>query len=509
MTGEPSIALDGDGTIYVTGPTGIGRDPALSASPLWKSTDGGQRFIGPVSTGTAGQTAAEVGGGDSDLVFDDDGHLFVATLWLGNSQIAVSTDRGVTFTANPISHPTPVDDRQWLAYDPVNDSLYMVWDGGDGLHVGRAVIREQTGGTAAHEAGSLVFVQDVVAVPETPVGGTAIPDGNGAIRQCVCPPGSIAVDPAGNVYIAYSSQDGMAISESRDGGLTWTQALVPDTATGSAADLDYVFHTDGNLYVVWSQGPAAGPIRVYFSYRPAGATTWHAPVLVSTTKDAVFGTVATFPGRKNAVDVAYYGTDDHDGSPSGASSSTKWNLYLAQSLNPLGGGAFTTTVAFADVHRGPIEFAGIGGGSDRSLGDFFGLAVDEHGLADIVTAVGNAASGTKIHFVHQVSAASMRPPAAPSAKKTARAPGTTSVAYAPSSQTQQRAPAVAGTNANAAQPRAVEALPAEPVFRPFEGAAAGETVPAAQPGPPILLPLLLLSAFFVIGGGLAYRLGRR
>jgi hypothetical protein len=516
VTGEPSLALDPDGAIYVTGPTSIPHDPSISGSPLWKSTDGGLHFTGPVATGTAGLTAAEFGGGDSDLVFDSNGVLYLVSLWLGNSQIAVSTDKGASFVAQPLAHVTPVDDRPWITHDPVTDSLYLVWDGGDGLHVGRTLLRDKTAGTPAHEVGSLLFAQDVVAVPETPVGGSAVPDGGGITRQCVCAPGTIAVDPAGNVFIAYSSQLGMAVATSRDQGLTWTQSVVPHTATGSAFDLGYVFQTirsdgDGNLYLTWSQGPAEGPIHVYFSYLPSGASTWHEPIRVSTTKNAVFGTLATFPNRSNAVDIAYYGTDDFVGQPNTASESTRWNLYLAQSLDPLGGGPFVTKVALPAVHDGAIETGGLGGAADRSLGDFFGLVVDPNGLADIVTAVGNVESGTTIQFVHQETAASMSAQPAMSVTKAKKT-------YGPRGESRsgrtyqapvQKTPRSAGTpSASEAPPQRTAPTPM-PSSRPFAGAARIASVPDAKPGPSVLVPLVVLTAFFALGSLLSRHVGRR
>jgi hypothetical protein len=362
----------------------------------------------------------------------------------------------------------------------------------------------------------LVFAQDVVAVPESPVGGGSVPDGGGAIRQCVCAPGSMTVDPAGDVFIAYSHQLGMAVAKSTDQGLTWTQSFVPHTTTGSAFDLDYLFQTirsdrDGNIYLVWSAGPPTGPIKIYFSYLPAGATTWHEPIAVSTTQEAVFGTLATFPNRSNAVDIAYYGTDEFTGVPASAPASTKWHLYVAQSTDPLGDAPFATKVALADVHEGAIETGGVGSAGDRSLGDFFGMVVDEDGLAEIATAVGNAASGTTIHFVRQTSADAMSSKVAGST--TAKAPTIARETGrnrddAPATQNDRRG-GDGGSARGGRGTRATHTPPALPASRPFEGAAILFSLPRDPPGSPSLLPLIVLSACFAFGGGLAYRLKRR
>jgi len=426
---EPSLAIDSTGAIFVTGPTQLTHATTVSASPLampvsasplWKSTDGGATWTGPISTETGGQTATGLGGGDSDIVIGPGDSIYVTNLWLGNSSMSVSTDHGSTFTELPIGHVTPVDDRPWLTYDPASGSLYMAWDGAGALHVGRALI----GGTvqvnqvpgagpqqvpSAGPQGQLVFEQDVPAVPNEPDRGCS-----------TCPPGTLVVDPFGNVDVAFAGTSGVGVASSTDGGLTWgTPAYVPGTA-GTNASNSNVFQilrsdAQGNLYLVWTALASNGNPAVLLSFLPSGSSAWHAPIQVSTTPDALFGTLAVVaPG---IVDVAYYGST-FSGDPNGAPPSTRWNLDLAQVQDLFGSPTTTTADVLPSFHHGAISTGGATGSltgtvsgtpADRRLGDFFSIAVDAAGLANIITAADDG-SGTKLQFIHETP--SPPPPAA-------------------------------------------------------------------------------------------------
>lgn len=522
VRGEPSLAFDSTGVIYVVAPTGLGHAPTTPASPLWRSTDGGSSFQGPSSTQTGGGAVPELGGGDADIVVDGFDAVYVTNLWLGNTTMAVSTDQGNTFTQLPVGHLTPVDDRPWLAYDSVNDALYMAWDGGDGLHVGKTLLRSVTTGTQAAPAGGLLFAQDVVAVPESILAGTPA----GAVaRECVCPPGTITVEPSGAVDLAYSSQNGLGIARSTDGGLTWNSTYVPGSATGSAQDLDddfQVLRSDaaGNLYVAWSQAAGAG-VQVYFSYLQRGATAWHAPVRVSTTKDAVFGTIV--PVSPGIADIAYYGTNDFGGDPNSAGSAS-WDVYLAQAQDVFRSGVVVTADVYPAVHTGAIDTAGLGSGTDRSLGDFFSIAIDKAGMAGIITAVGNVAQGVKLQYIRQTGPFTVGTAPTSPAPIGLSVPPSTPVPYIPPVgplvAAQQPAPAAAAapegnasstgqapgnqTGGAAAAPAAGLQTASWGAGRALSAVAGDSTGRGVSP----ILPLLFLG-FATLGGGLLlYRVGR-
>jgi len=76
-----------------------------------------------------------------------------------------------------------------------------------------------------------------------------------------------------------------------------------------------------------------------------------------------------------------------------------WNVYLAKSTNALKGTpGFSAQTVVSGIHTGPIESSN--GTSDRSLLDFFQLAVDPAGKANIIYTAGGT-SGTNLYFVKE------------------------------------------------------------------------------------------------------------
>src|SRR5204863_6329092 len=182
------------------------------------------------------------------------------------------------------------------------------------------------------------------------------------LRQCVCPPGGIAVDQnTGSVYVTYSRQNGAAgggvgVSRSDDLGLTWTSTSIPGTgSTGSAFDTEWNFQpvkvdSLGNVYVTWGEVKKGGSVAIRFSVSKNHGATWSKPVTVSTTTASnVFPTLdLVAPGQ---VDVSYYGTKS-SGDPNALTKAT-WGVYLAKSTNALARTpAFSTQLAIAGVHTG-------------------------------------------------------------------------------------------------------------------------------------------------------------
>jgi hypothetical protein len=409
--GEPSIAADAAGRLFVTAPQSIGNITG-GGSPVWNSTSNGATWSAPVAP-----TGDPLSGGDTDLAVDAASNVYQTDLWLGNTAMAVSTDHGGSFIANEYGHTQPGDDRPWLAYSAKDNSLYMVWDGIDAVHVAKSAP------LVAPQAG-LVLAQDVPVVAESLVGlnGQQVPS---QVRECVCPPGGIAVDQgSGSVYVTYSRQNGsgngggVGVSRSDDSGLTWTHSSIPNTgSTGSAFDTEYNFapvkvDSQGTVYVAWAEGKnivtdsngnsvASGGVVIRYAYSKDKGATWSAPVTLSTiNKTATFPTMdVVSPG---VIDVAWYGSSA-SGDPNTVGSSATWNVDFAQvtaanTVKPL----FTPTAAVSNIHTGCIQTGGSGANlcSDRSLLDFFQLAVSA-GKANIIYTVGNASAGTNLSFVRQ------------------------------------------------------------------------------------------------------------
>ena len=376
---EPSIASGPHGELYVTGETALSATfaphvPRGDSSPVWVSPGGGRDWSGPYDSATVATADPGFAGFDSDVVVDKRGWLYVASMWWGDTTMAVSTDKGRTWFAVPVSHLMPLDDRPWLAYDPHDDALYLTWDGIDGLHVAKAVLRPYAAGTAAQPYASLAFAQDVIVVPIT---GTQIVGGSPPHSEEVqaTPPGGITVDPRGNVWVSFNDSSGnVAVVGSTDGGLLWSApAEIPGSGTfeNSAVDNFAQLHADarGNVYVAWSGAEAyKGPGEALYSWRNVRTGRWSQPIRVSRTNTV--GYVALAVVSPGVVDIAYYGADQ-------TGSSARWSIYLAQSRvgHPT---ALDTALAYPDFYSGEMP-------NEDYLGDFFTMTVSTSGLARIIT----------------------------------------------------------------------------------------------------------------------------
>jgi hypothetical protein len=125
----------------------------------------------------------------------------------------------------------------------------------------------------------------------------------------------------------------------------------------------------------------------------------------TTTATNVFPTIdLVSPGQ---VDIAYYGTTSA-GDPNDVSGT--WSVYLAKSTNALTAApSFSPQLVVPGIHTGPIESSNES--SDRSLLDFFQLAVDPAGKANIVYTAGQEGppdpttglptSNTNLYFVKE------------------------------------------------------------------------------------------------------------
>src|SRR2546421_5430433 len=122
--GEPDIALDPQGLVFVSGPTGTG----TQRSTWFGSVDGGQTFRVMAQKrppdAIIGIKAPGPGGGDTDINFDHTGKQYFADLYaLACLRVAVTgpVNSGASDQEGFLGcgKTSPGADRQWLAvYDP-------------------------------------------------------------------------------------------------------------------------------------------------------------------------------------------------------------------------------------------------------------------------------------------------------------------------------------------------------------------------------------------------------
>src|SRR5207245_5632523 len=145
----------------------------------------------------------------------------------------------------------------------------------------------------------------------------------------------------------------------------------------------------GFLYATWSDNA-----NIYYSFSPTHGTRW-SPAIKVTQNTPQAGKSNVFPwiaaDANGHVAIAWYGADQA-GNSNTVPLTTNWNVYVAETVNghaitPL----FTMSQATDHVnHTGQISTGGLLGSSDRSLADFFQIAMDPNHLVNIAYADNHA-----------------------------------------------------------------------------------------------------------------------
>lgn len=416
--GEPSIATDGVGNVYVTGPQGI--PSGVNGTPgvgVWVSHDDATSF------GQATLQGSYLGGGDSDVAVAPNGDAYIADLEAASSAVCKSTDHGTTWASiGPTPDPTNCggvvvgqtgvsEDRQWLTTDH-QGHVYLTWH--EFVTAQPVIFRSDNGGTdlfTAGPCGPIITDPTIEAnVPTDITGGTLV--------------SKPVTDAAGNLYIMFTTttqaenaaaaQAGQPsgtfsqiyLAVSHDNCRSFTDYTVFDgskigTNTVQFGDIFNALAIDGagDLYAVAAgyvgTTPYAHTANIYlFSSTDAGQH-WTGPTLVGNTKAAYMLPAATGGPAAGQLAIGYFRTTNGVTDPN--NTSAQWTYSTAQSTNAA---AAKPTFNFADVrpgtiyHYGDICNEGIlcgttpGGPSDRSLLDFTSATTDGSGCA-IYTFAGN------------------------------------------------------------------------------------------------------------------------
>src|SRR3954449_9327356 len=321
---EPGIDVAPDGTLYVNAPVGVLSNIPGSPSKVYRSTNGGASW----TTLPQSLKANLPGGGDSDITIAPDGTLSETDLWLGDSTVATSSDKGQTWTAQPVQGPL-VQDRQWVAATSGGRVYHVVHQIPTGLWVARSV-----------DSG-LTYPQQIVAA--------TVLDQTG----CVCPPGNIIAedggasvagltgDKVGGVYA--TSDGGVGFYRSTNGGLTFTNTR-PGPASGATTNGGFPAVADngnGRLAVVW-QAVEGNTSSVWFTSSNDFGNTWAAPRTIVTSGTSLYPWVA-YRGGKIAVSLYHA---DAAGTPDTVAEGSQWFESYLESAD---GGATFSALQAADT----------------------------------------------------------------------------------------------------------------------------------------------------------------
>jgi len=397
---EPGIGVDGDGTFWVASDIEpfAASDPralqALSGSDVWRSKDGGRTWAwvaAPFQGASASSTG--LGGEDTDIAVAPEKNsagfynIYVASLWVGSTNVAVSQDGGATWSVTPVNGE-PAQDRPWLSadgpcifylsyhalapYDTVVDRYDTCNQAGQAI--GSAVSPSETtlfAGNIAPGLSNRFGKQVVDNSPSSPyrhriyvpMEGCAVPTQNGA------PEAGVGCQTTPQEFVGYSD-DGSNYTDSIVANVTTNKLFIwPDTVATDSA---------GGVYLAWFDGRNS-----YVARSENGGQTWGPSIRVNAAPalSTAYPTVAaSSPGH---VEVAFYGStrpgDADDPTAMGAPNtfgSANWQLFWARSSDF--GRTWTQSTVSHVLHTGVLCYNGSGCGQytgDRNLLDDFGLAI--------------------------------------------------------------------------------------------------------------------------------------
>jgi MYXO-CTERM domain-containing protein len=420
--GEPSIATDGKGNVYVSGPQGIpsGRHQ-IPGVGFWVSHDHGATYSDAIRLGSY------IGGGDSDVqVAPDDGTVGILDLEAVASAVCFSHDKGVSFrAASPVPDATsctklpsgqagPSADREWLTLDK-GGRAYVTYH--EFVSAQPVIFRTDNLGTqdafTAGPCGSIVTDPAIEAnVPQDVTGGTLI--------------SKPVLDSQGNLYILFTSttqQQNAAnlpgsvsgtfsqiyLAVSKNGCQSFTDYTVFDgsklgTNTVQFGDIfnDIAIDGAGNLYIIGAgyigdAAPSPQTADIFLFTSTDGGQTWAGPRKVTGDHGAHMMPAAVGGPLAGQLAIGYFRTTNGITDPNSADGT--WTYTVAESTNALN--PATAGFAYGDMqsgrtfHAGDICTSGIlcntglpGTGNDRSLADFTQATVDSDGCP-IFTFAGN------------------------------------------------------------------------------------------------------------------------
>ncbi len=402
--GEPSIWVDTHNCIYVTAP---------GAPSVWKSENGGTTFSNPVnpvadeSTLTGGDediiTVPKAGGAKPDPVY-------FADLGLSTVHIRKSVDGGAAW-AKPgvggIAGDTAVSsDRQWLAGDIVGaDQNIYEWDHELVSEVMR--VSSSTNDSAWVTVSGMSDPELTTTVPNTNPGPIFVNKTTHTVYgifNASIPTTNAMNPPFGKLLNVWDAVGPGAPSGGGPAGPFTNHPVfkgvvdsptTPPTPAGAvthgtnnanifpAGDID----TAGNVYVAWSMNNArTNEFSIWFASSHDGGQNFYGPFQISQGPGtAVFPWVAA--GSANRVDVVWYQSTTV-GDPNTMPGAAAWNVMFGQSQNASTRQPVFTVSQASDhvIHYGPISTGGLIGSSDRTLLDFFEVAVDRSGLANVAYA---------------------------------------------------------------------------------------------------------------------------
>jgi hypothetical protein len=382
QVGEPDIvwgpptSTNALGDVLASGPWGASTNQSFA----WLSTDDGDTF------NTVSKLRPDVGpgGGDTSTEIDDQNIYYFTDLEaLQNVAVAVSADRGNTWPRNSITSYQPVVDRQWQALD--NGTTSAADDNTQFLTYRQTPL----GSYLLSSTDGLTYIP-AQADPTEPI-NTGAPCGDlrfdHTLRYLYLPCASADKVEVSYAHVDVGQRTGIVFESSEAGNaLGDTGNLFPTLAVDKA----------GNVYVAYTD---SGDFNTYMVYSTDHAQTWSEPIRLNGNQ----ANTTIFPwivaGDEGRVAVAYIATDQYgapgpDSFPSWlndkpGSTTAKWYLYVnyienANTANPT---IYQAQASQHPTHYGQICTSGtlcVATGGDRTMADFLTIQTDNKGAMRII-----------------------------------------------------------------------------------------------------------------------------
>jgi hypothetical protein len=304
IAGEPAIHVSRADNVFLGSENGIG-----GGSELWRGLGA---LGGSGASGCAleyrGQPNAVSGvgasGGDIDVAIANapnaagNYNLYVSSLNLGSVNVATSADNATTFSQTPVEGGLPVDDREWIAAFGAQTSLLTFHD-----------IATNNIDVLRSDDGGMIYTQIARAIPVGDYREASNELGNLVIDHRNLP------DQTGDFYayqsfVAPSKSGGSHNNEaflalSADGGHTWTDRPIPCSVASASTDLDHNFpdvsvDPAGNVWYAWSNDHSISTAK-----SSDHGQSWTCSGSVSSgSAQAIFPWLAA---TSSGVDLVYYG----------------------------------------------------------------------------------------------------------------------------------------------------------------------------------------------------------
>ncbi len=329
-------------------------------------------------------------------------NVYVASLTLGDVTVSASQDGGLTWSSSELGATVPADDREWIAAYDANIyylSYHNIATGfqiivNEGALVSGVPTTVQTY-SAINPAQTDIYLGTAA---DNELGNIAVDPTSGAVAQIFvgCPPSPTAVASCSSfntVYMAVGTPTG--VNAAGQPMLAFWDYIVYQDSNPNANFANQfpnvAIDRAGNMYAAWSDDQ-----NVYVSFSRDHGKSWSAPQRVNqgSAVTAIFPWMAA--GDAGKVDIVYYGTPAPQnyqtctaGTPGQYDCQNEpWYVFFAQDLNAVGGGRWQQQQVTGVVHYGGVCQGGVGcssnGNDNRDLYDDFGVAVSPTtGLASI------------------------------------------------------------------------------------------------------------------------------